>query len=177
MGSLRVLILALLSTSAGCGSTGIEDLQGNWSGTVTCFTGQSELGMGLTATSSNVGGSGEIRTNGSNANYSVSGTQSLVDRLSECTSTTVCAGNPDCAKALDKNGNAGSSICLQGLCSPCFEKSQQRQVVITLQHQNPTIPYPRLELWRFGDALMEGTIKQFCSDEDRLTPRVTLSKH
>jgi hypothetical protein len=173
----HLLILGFLPTLAGCGSTDIADLQGHWSGTITCFTGKSDLSTGLTVTGNTVSGSGEIRTNGSNANYSVSGTQSVVSRLVECTSTPICTGGPDCAKVLDKNGNAGSSACLQGYCLPCFEKTDQKQVIIVLQHQNPTIVYPRLELWRFGGTLMEGTIKHFCTDEDRLTPKVTLNKH
>ena len=173
---MRALILVLPIGIAGCGSTDVGDPQGPWAGTITCFTGQSDLAIGLTVANDSINGSGQIRDNSSNINYTAIGTQSVVDRLSECASTPLCAGTPDCAKALDKDGQAGHSVCLQGLCSPCFERSQQRQVTITLQHQNPTIPYPRLELWRFGTSLMEGTIKLFCADEDRLTPKVTVSK-
>ncbi len=155
---------------AGCGSSAIEDLQGHWAGLIKCFGNESELSLSILVQGTTIAGNGQIRTNQSNQNYTLTGSQNTVPRLAECASTPVCTSNADCLEALDKDGKQGNSRCNQGLCDPCFERNDQREVLLTLHHENVQIPFPELDLWRYGQIRMTGTIDKFCPDPNRPTP-------
>jgi hypothetical protein len=160
---------------AGCGSEGVESLQGAWSGSIACLTETSELSLGLLVEGGKIRGSGQIRTKGSNADYEASGAQTEVERLVECMDPT-CATDSDCAGKLDKNGASGKSRCAAPLCAPCYEKQKWPQVTIALRDNNVAIPDPTLVLLRYGVARMEGTIKSFCPDEAQQAPMVKVEK-
>jgi hypothetical protein len=166
---------ALLACASGCGSSEVESLQGGWAGQIICLGETSDLSLGLLVEQGRIRGSGQIRTKGSNADYTVSGDQKTTKRLLEC-QDPLCASDTECSSRLDKNGEGGKSVCRQSLCTPCYEYQDQPQVLITLRDANVAIPDPELELWRFGTNRMEGTIRGFCPDEDKQPPQVKLTK-
>jgi hypothetical protein len=166
----RILPVLLLLGSTSCGSSAVEDLQGHWTGPITCFGGVSDLSLTILIDKTIIAGDGQIRTNDSNQNYKISGAQTTVSKLGECAGGTECTVNADCAEALDKDGKKGNSKCNMGLCDPCFQHTDTREVRLTLQHENVQIPYPELVLLRFGSDRMTGTINKFCPDPNRPTP-------
>jgi hypothetical protein len=176
----------LVIATAGCGTSGLEGLQGSWAGQIICCVepsgvppscrgDTSEIALGLLVERDQIYGDSQIRTKGSNSNFQVTGSQSTVGRLVDCADTPTCGQDADCYSVLDLNGQTASSRCQQGFCSPCFERAQQPLVLITLRHQTPGLQFPELELWRFGDSLMEGTIKGYCPS-DEPSPRVSVTK-
>jgi hypothetical protein len=168
-------LLAL--AGSGCDDAGGgAPLTGGWIGTITCLGDTHDLSLGLLVDGSKLYGNGQTRTKGTNTNYDITGSQATVDRLLACVDSPMCSGDAECAGYLDQQGLKGKSRCSQGLCSPCYELKPQAQVLITLRDNNPGIPDPELELWRYGEKLMEGTIRKFCPDEDRRTPEVKVSK-
>jgi hypothetical protein len=171
----RPLAICLLAYASGCGSSEIESLQGGWSGQILCLGETSDLSLGILVEQGAIRGNGQIRTKGSNADFSLHGEQKTVKRLLEC-QDPLCEGESDCSSRLDKNGEGGKSTCRQNLCTPCYEYRDQPQVAIVLRDANVTIPDPELELWRFGTNRLEGTIRGFCPDEDKQPPQVKLEK-
>jgi hypothetical protein len=176
----------LAATSAGCSGSSIEDLQGSWAGQIVCCAAPSgvppscqgdtsEISLGLLVGDGKIHGDSQIRTKGSNTNFEIAGSQSTVDRLVDCPDTPTCGGDSDCAAVLDQTGKAGASRCLQGFCSPCFTHTQQPLVRLTLRRESWGRQFPELELWRYGDALMEGTINGYCPNLDP-RPLVSVTK-
>lgn len=185
--SLRLVTLGLLAVAgAACGGGNIKDLQGSWAGQIVCCVAPagvppscqgdtSEISLGLLVDDGKIYGDTQIRTKGSNTNFEIAGSQSTVERLVDCPDTPACGGDGDCAAVLDQNGKTGASRCLQGFCSPCFEPTQQPLVRLTLRRDSWGRQFPELELWRYGDALMEGTINGYCPNLDP-RPLVSVTK-
>jgi hypothetical protein len=183
----------------GCGAEG-GSVEGRWTGQIVCLgdTGDLTLGLNLGESTAqkvrSLYGTAQIRIKDSNAFYDVKGELDLeVARLLECKNPT-CQVKADCAESLDNRDSKGASCdptqdpsdprgcqtgksdCVEGLCTPCYTREQWSQVVITLRSTNVQLPTPTLELWRYGDTRMEGTIKLFCPDESIQRPQVLLSK-
>jgi hypothetical protein len=165
----------VLSASLGCSSSGVESLQGGWTGQIVCLGDTSQVSLGLFTDQTRIWGSAQIRTKGSNSDYTVDGSQSDVDRLLECQNST-CTQNADCASKLDGRGASSKSTCQNGLCDPCYESQVWPQVTLVLRDNNVQIPDPALELWRYGEGRLEGTITKYCPDEALQTPQVKLNK-
>lgn len=170
-----MIAVCLLGAGSGCGSSDLESLQGGWTGQILCLGETSDLSLGLLVEQGKIRGSGQIRTKGSNADYTVTGEQKTVVRLLEC-QDPLCASDSECATRLDKVGDSGKSVCRQNLCTPCYENQPQPQVAIILRDANVAIPDPELELWRYGTNRLEGTVRGFCPDEDKQPPQVKLTK-
>jgi hypothetical protein len=188
MDAFKTLIACgALVLSSGCG-TGGGWLEGRWTGKIVCLGETSDLTMGF-FTAGSLSGSSQIRTKGSNADYSVFGDsckaaqgETAADgggcqkqRLLECADSS-CNVPSDCSARLDTAGKSGKSSCTNGICDPCFENQLWVQVRLQLRSADVQMPAPVFELWRYGDRRLEGTVKTFCVDEALQTPQVLLSK-
>lgn len=163
-GRLLPLLVAPLLAASGCGESEVEGLHGAWGGQIQCAGEVSEISLSIVLEGSKIRGSSQIRTKGSNMNYSIMGGQTNAERLVECLDA-LCDTDPDCKGKYDFKGATGSSRCDEGLCTPCYEKRSQEKVTISLVDENVGLPDPLLELWRYADSRLEGTIQNFCSDQ------------
>jgi len=174
---------AVVCSLWGCGGAGAS-IEGRWTGKIFCLGDSGDLTLGLTLGGDlgdnlrNLYGKAQIRIKDSNADYDLKGELDLeVLRLLECKNSS-CESDTDCADRLDEKGNAGKSKCAvaEGVCIPCYDQERWSQVRVTLRSSNVQLPTPGLELWRYGDNRLEGTIKLFCPDENIQIPQVKLSK-
>ena len=140
-----------------------------------CLNETSDLTMSITVLESKIRGSAQIRTKNSDSEYTIDGEQVEIPRLVEC-KDALCDGPQDCQAKLNSQGESGKSKCIEGQCAPCFEKEKWNQIKVTFRDENVQIPDPLLELWRYGDQRMEGTVKSFCADEAFQLPQVKVDK-
>ncbi len=164
---------ALLLSS--CAESDVAGLKGRWSGTILCDSQTSDLTMSLHVEEDLVYGDVQIITKESKSDFEARGGQQDQMRLTECNNST-CDFDEECEDAFDKDGALGISRCNNGLCDPCFESNQWQQVTLTLKDENVQLSDPILELWRFSDTRLEGTIKKYCPNEELLTPQVHLTR-
>jgi hypothetical protein len=184
---MTLIACGALVLSLGC-STGGGWLEGRWTGKIVCLGETSDLTMGFN-TAGSLSGASQIRTKGSNADYTVHGGNCRADqgetpaegggcnkqRLLECTDD-ICSLPSDCSARLDQAGKPGNSSCVNGICVPCYENQPWVQLRLELRSTNVQLPAPIFERWRYGDRRLEGTVKTFCVDEALQTPQVMLSK-
>lgn len=161
--------------TVGCEESDVEGLKGRWSGKIICDGQTSDLSMSLRVEGELVYGDVQIVTKNSKSDYEGRGGQNEEMRLTEC-NNNLCDGDEDCTGAYDKEGALGNSHCNNGLCDPCFESDLWQHVSLTLKDENIQIADPLLELWRYSDTRMEGTIHKYCPDEKLLTPQVLLTR-
>jgi hypothetical protein len=158
-----------------CGNSSLKGVEGRWAGQIVCQGEFSDLTLSLTVEDTLIYGPAQIRTKSSNSNYTARGSQNDTPRLVDCPDNT-CQGNEDCSKWLDSLGEPDRSRCADNVCTPCFTKENWALITLTLKDDNVQIPDPTLELWRYSDQRLEGTIKKYCPNEAVQNPQVTLTK-
>ncbi len=122
MSSRPCLALPALLLAA-CSGSSIADLQGGWSGTVTCFGDTSEISLGILIESEHIGGSGQIRTKGSNADFALDGGQVETTRVAAC-NDPFCDADDECAAKLRTVGVPGTCVAeAKKVCKPCFQSN------------------------------------------------------
>ena len=170
------LVSACALFAISCEEDQVAGLKGRWSGKITCAGEQtSDLKLSLKVEEELVLGDAQIFTKNSKSDYEARGGHKDATRLTECNNNS-CQFDADCNEAFDKEGALGNSRCNEGLCDPCFESNTWQQVTLTLKDENVQLPDPILELWRYSDIRMEGTIKKYCTDEELFTPQVQLTR-